>query len=151
MTNSQPVQGLSRLLGPASKARSSYRRSGRDLGLLIGASRALLGIVALVAPRRVARPWIGEEADGPGSTLLARALGGRDLALGLGPLLAARRQASIRGWVEAAALADLVDVSVTLGAFPHLPRRGRWAVLAAAGSATAAGALAAALLESPTR
>jgi hypothetical protein len=115
----------------------------RRLALGVAAARIGLGVVAAVAPTVVARPWIGEEAHGPGAKVLGRALGGRDLALGLGPVLAARRDAPIRGWVEAAALADGVDTVATLVAFRRLPRRGRWLVLATAGGAAAAGVLAA--------
>ena len=73
--------------------------------------------------------------------LLARALGGRDVALGVGVLMALRHEAPARGWVEAGGLADAGDVLVTLAALNELPRRGRWVVLAAA----SAGVLAAAL------
>jgi hypothetical protein len=73
--------------------------------------------------------------------LLARALGARDVALGVGVLLALRHDAPARGWVEAGGLADAGDVLVTLAALKELPRRGRWAVLAAA----SAGVLAAVL------
>lgn len=106
-------------------------------------ARAGLGTVALVAPGVVARPWIGQEADDPGSAVLGRALAGRDLALALGLILADRHDQRIRGWVEAAALADLVDAGITLVAFRNLPRGGRVAVLAAAGGAAVVGLLAA--------
>lgn len=119
----------------------------RGLALWVAAARIGLGLVAAVAPTVVARPWIGDDAHRPGAMVLGRALGGRDLALGLGPLLAARRGAPLRGWVEAAALADLVDTGATLVAFRRLPRRGRWLVLASAGAAAAAGAVAARSLE----
>ncbi len=115
----------------------------RRLALGVAAARIGLGVVAAVAPTVVARPWIGEEAHGPGAKVLGRALGGRDLALGLGPVLAARRGAPFRGWVEAAVLADLVDTGATLVAFRRLPRRSRWLVLASAAGAAVAGGLAA--------
>ena len=86
----------------------------------------------------VARPWVGDD-DGPGGAVLGRALGGRDVALGLGLLLAANHDRHLRGWAEAAALADSVDVAATLLAFDRLPRKGCLAVLAAAGGAAAVG------------
>jgi len=105
-----------------------------------------LGGVAVVAPDLVARPWIGTDADRDGAKVLGRALGGRDLALGIGPVLASRRGGPVRGWVEAAALADLVDVAATLAVFSRLPRRGRWLVLASAAGAALAGSVAARFL-----
>ncbi|MGH9088399.1 MAG: hypothetical protein ACRDYZ_09860, partial [Acidimicrobiales bacterium] len=120
--------------------------AARLLALGVAAARIGLGVTAVVAPTVVSRPWIGSEAEGAGAKVLGRSLGGRDVALGLGPVLADRRRRPIRGWVEAAALADLVDATATLAAFRSLPAKGRWIVLASAGGAAAAGALAAASL-----
>jgi hypothetical protein len=118
-------------------------RMARMLAIAVAGGRAALGVTAMVAPDAVARPWIGDDGRGPGRRVLARALGGRDLALGLGALLAARPDGPLRGWVEAGGLADAGDVAATFLAFRHLPERGRWLVLAAAGGAVAAAALAA--------
>jgi len=118
-------------------------RTARLLALAVAGGRAALGVTAIVAPDAVARPWIGDDGRGPGRSVLARALGGRDLALGLGALLAARPDGPLRGWVEAGGVADAGDVVATFLAFRHLPARGRWLVLAAAGGAVAAAALAA--------
>jgi len=117
--------------------------SARRLALGVAAARVGLGVVASSAPSVVARPWVGDEADRSGAEVLGRALGGRDVALGLGALLAARHGAPLRGWVGAAVLADLVDTAATVAAFGRLPRRGRWLVLASAAAAAAAGVLAA--------
>jgi hypothetical protein len=100
-------------------------------------------VTAVAAPKLVARPWIGAEAGGLGAAVLGRALGGRDIALGLGLLLAARRDRPLRGWAEAGALADLVDAATTAWAFGRLPERGRLLVLASAATAGVTGALAA--------
>ena len=99
-------------------------------------------MTALVAPAVVARPWIGEEATQPGAAVFGRALGGRDLALGLGALLARSDRKSLRGWVAAAFLADMIDAAVTGADFGNLPRQGRLVVLAAACGAAALGAIA---------
>lgn len=77
----------------------------------------------------------------PAATLLSRCLGARDLALGLGAILAMRHEAPVRGWVEAGGMADAADLVSTLMVFPSLPRTSRWAVVAAAGTAAAAGHL----------
>lgn len=111
--------------------------------LAVAAARAALGVVALAAPALVARPWVGE-APGPlGQQVLGRALGGRDLALGLGALLAGRQGGALRNWGEAGAFADAIDAAITVVAFRRLPAKGRWAVLASASGAALAGALSA--------
>ncbi len=95
-------------------------------------------------PRLPSAPWVGrDEADRPSVRLFARALGGRDLALGLGCVLALRKGRRARGWVEAGALADAGDTLATLLAFSSLPRRSRVGILALTiGAALAGGALA---------
>jgi hypothetical protein len=118
--------------------RSDGHAWSRNVAIAVAAGRVALGAVALVSPAVVARPWVGDD-DGPSRAVLGRALGGRDVALGLGLLSAANHDRHLRGWVEAAALADSADVVATLLAFDRLPRKGRLAVLAAAGGAAAAG------------
>jgi hypothetical protein len=117
--------------------------AARRLALALAAGRVGVGGVAVLAPRVMANPWIGERGNDPLAAVLARALGGRDLALGVGVLMASRRGQPLRGWVEAGALADLVDAAVTLAAFGRLPNRGRLLVLAAAGGAAMVGTVAA--------
>jgi hypothetical protein len=61
--------------------------------------------VAFAAPALVSRSWVGGAGGGPSGRVLGRALGGRDLALGLGTLAALRLQAvSRRAMVWDAAL-----------------------------------------------
>ena len=100
--------------------------------------RIALGIVAFAAPTLPARPWVGMDAGRASTKTLARALGARDVALGLGTLLAQRHRSPVRGWLEASALADAGDVAATLAGWGSRPRLGRVGVLAAA----AAGAVA---------
>lgn len=57
----------------------------------LAAARTGIGVVALVSPEVVGRPWVGDAAGTAQGRVLARALGGRDLALGLGALTALRR------------------------------------------------------------
>ncbi len=111
------------------------------LAVSVAGARVALGVVAVAAPVAAARPWVGAATVGPASAVLGRALGGRDLALGLGALLAARRGAPLRGWVEAGGLADWGDVTATLLSFGRLPRWGRWLVLAASAGAAATAAV----------
>jgi hypothetical protein len=157
----------------------------------LAAARAGLGVAALVSPALIARPWVGGEAGaaggeagaaggeagaagggagaaggarGPAARVLGRALGGRDLALGLGALAAlqggrlaaagaaagaapgagAARGAGI--WIGAGALSDSLDVLATATAWDELPAVGRWLVALSAGGAAVSGAIAAWLL-----
>lgn len=106
----------------------------RSLG---GAERLAFGRIAVgaglvVAPGLLLRPWIGADAASPGTRLLARAMGGRDIALGIGLLLAARHEAPVRGWLEAGILADATDAAAALVALRRLPK-GRAVLMALAG------------------
>lgn len=106
-----------------------------------------LGVTALVAPGLPAGPWVGgAESARPSVKLLARALGGRDVALGLGPVLAMRHESPTRGWIEAGGLADAADLVGTLVAWRSLPHRTRLVMLAViAGSLVASRMIATAL------
>ncbi|HUR49526.1 MAG TPA: hypothetical protein VMY88_08395 [Acidimicrobiales bacterium] len=117
----------------------------RQLIRFIGAGRTALGLIALTRPEVPARPWVGRAvASTPGGRVLARALGARDLVLGLGALISGSR-----GWAAAGAGADALDAAVTLGSFSDLPRRGRLLVLGSAGGAAIAGGLAAGVRAAP--
>jgi hypothetical protein len=77
------------------------------------------------------RPWIGAAAESADARLLARTMGGRDLALGVGTLRALGvSDAEARPWVALAGMADAVDAAVTVLAFRRLPTRTRWVILA---------------------
>ncbi len=128
---------------------SLARQPARTLATATAVARGLIGVTAWVAPPAVLRPWIGSSASRPDVGLLARAMGGRDLALGVGALLALRHDAPVRGWLEAGALADAGDLLATGLAFRHLPRRGRWLVLSAAAGGVALTRLAAPSVDAP--
>jgi hypothetical protein len=93
--------------------------------------RVGLGVVAFSAPTLPARPWVGSDASRPAVRTLARALGARDVALGLGTVVALRGGASTSGWLAGSALADAGDAVATLVGWSHRPPLGRIAVLAA--------------------
>jgi hypothetical protein len=101
-------------------------------------ARIGLGVVAFLAPTLPTRPWVGADAARPSAKTLARALGARDVALGLGTLLAQRSGAPVRGWLEASALADAGDVVATVIGWRSSPRLGRVGVLLAASGGAAA-------------
>ncbi|HEY3240911.1 MAG TPA: hypothetical protein VGL92_15185 [Acidimicrobiia bacterium] len=120
------------------------REAARQLAASVAWGRIGLGVTAVLTPSVPLRPWVGREiAWRPRAKLLARALGFRDIALGLGVVMALRQDAPVRGWVEGGGLADAGDLVATLLAFGTLPKFGRWVVLASAAGAVAASGLAA--------
>ena len=79
--------------------------------------------------------------------MFGRALGARDLALGLGALAALQGPGAEPGqaaaWVAAGALSDALDVAASVASWRDLPRVTRWLVAASAGGAALTGAAAA--------
>ena len=118
----------------------------------VAAGRVALGLTALAWPAGPARPWVGTAGDDLAVRVLARALGARDLALGLGALAALRHPPGEPGaagaWVAAGALSDALDVVASLLSWRELPRTGRWLVIASAGGAALTGAAGALALQS---
>lgn len=119
-------------------ARAVLARPG-TVALLIASARVGLGTVCLAAPLRAAR-LAGAHQEADRLAVALRMFGGRDLALGLGALLAARRgPGALRGWTEASALVDLAD-AVAMAA-PTARSVPVWLRLGAIASATSAGLL----------
>ena len=109
----------------------------RLCGIALGAGRVAIGVVALVRPDLMARAWVGAvQAAGPAGVVLGRAAGGRDIALGVGALLASSRRngRGLLGWTVAGSFCDAVDVAATVASWRELPPRGRCAVAGAASS-----------------
>jgi len=109
----------------------------------VAAGRVALGLTALARPSLPARPWVGASADDLAAQVFGRALGARDLALGLGALQALRPGAEpgpAAAWLAAGALSDALDVAASLASWRQLPNPGRWLVAASAGGAALAGA-----------
>jgi hypothetical protein len=116
----------------------------RLCGMALGAGRVTIGVVALVRPDLMARAWVGAaQAAGPAGAVLGRAAGGRDIALGVGALLASSRRdgRGLMGWTVAGSFCDAVDVAATVVSWRDLPPLGRYAVAGAAGSGVLLGAL----------
>ena len=115
--------------------------------LTVAAGRVALGLTALAWPAVPARPWVGASADDLAARVFGRALGARDLALGLGALAALARPGAEPGpaasWVAAGALSVALDVAASLASWRDLPRLTRWLVAASAGGAALTGAAAA--------
>jgi hypothetical protein len=93
---------------------------------------------------------MGAEREPRGTTpLLARMLGGRDIALGLGTVIALDRGKPVRGWLEGAALADAVDCLACLLARTELPPNTVRATASLAGAAAITGILLSRRLDPP--
>ena len=91
----------------------------------------MLGASFLLAPYPILRIWWPEApSSGPIAPGLARGLGARDAALGLGILAAVLRRESSRGWLLAAAGADAADLVLTLTNAWPFGRRTRLLTLA---------------------
>jgi hypothetical protein len=116
----------------------------RHAAAAVAAGRVVLGVAALAQPSAVARPWVGASGGDLGIRVFGRALGARDLALGLGAL-AATCQApdsprSAGAWYAAGSLSDALDFAITVTAWPRLPKVTRWLIAASAGGAAITGA-----------
>jgi hypothetical protein len=105
----------------------------RDMARTNGIGRIALGAGLTLAPALAARSWVGSDASSTGAKVLSSALGARDVALGLGVVLALKNDAPARGWLEGAALADAVDFAATALAGNGIPRASRWGIMALAG------------------
>jgi len=112
----------------------------RPFATAIALTRVVLGLAAVAAPGPAGRAWIGPGASGRDRAVILRALGGRDVALGVGALLALRAGREARRWLLMGAISDLVDTAASAAGFGALPERRRWLVLAASGGAACAGA-----------
>jgi hypothetical protein len=119
------------------------RDTARGVARSLAIGRIAIGLFGLVLPDPLCRLWAGADGDGPGMAMFGRIVGGREIALGLGAVLAVSHDGPVRGWMEAASLADAVDSVVTASRFGSLPRVGRWLfLLGAAGAAVTEAVLA---------
>ncbi len=105
--------------------------------------RIALGLGYTLTPALALRLWPGRppatEADGAMLRMMARSTGGRDIGLGVGALFALKHRSPVRGWLEAAMLADVADAIAIAIAFRHLPRTKALLMLGAALGTAAAG------------
>jgi hypothetical protein len=109
----------------------------RELALWHARGRQLVGAAFVLAPGLAGRAWIGSDASRRPVKVLARAFGARDLAIGLGIVIALDRGAPVRGWLEGAALSDAIDTLASLLAGNSIPPAIRWPCVALGASSTA--------------
>jgi hypothetical protein len=120
-----------------------------EIALWMARGRINFGAAFLLMPGLAGRLWIGDDADRPQVKVLTRALGARDLAIGLGVAIALDRGAPVRGWLEAAALSDAADFAATLLAHGSIPDNARNVAAAVAGASAVTGAVLARALDEP--
>ena len=86
------------------------------LALGLARGRIALGAFMVAAPKRAVRMFFGRPQAVGVEPQLVRMIGARDLALGLGTVIALDKGTPVRGWLEASAFADGWDcVSALLG------------------------------------
>lgn len=79
------------------------------LAMSLARGRMAVGAAAIVAPGLATRVMGDRRGVAGIAPVFARMLGARDIALGLGAVIALDRGKPVRGWLEAAALADTAD------------------------------------------
>jgi hypothetical protein len=113
-------------------------------GRAIAAGRIAAGLGMLLAPRAIARAWVGDL--GPGGEALTRAVGIRDLVMGGIVLHTVDHPQIGPRWVATCAIADAVDGAASVAARRALPSTGAVAIPAVAASAAIVGVAASAAL-----
>lgn len=94
----------------------------RTLARLLACARIGIGAALFAAPQTAARLWLGQPVT-PGGALLARGLGARDLALGVGQLVALDDDGDAGPWLDAGVAADTADALGVMLARRDLPAR----------------------------
>ena len=98
--------------------------------MLFAAGRVAFGAGMLLAPRKVAHGWIGDDVDRPPVVLLVRAVGVRDILIGAGAIVALATNQPAKMWLRAGVAADLADASLTAAYLGKLPRQGALGTIA---------------------
>ena len=91
------------------------------LAMSFARCRIALGAAAVLTPGPATRVIGGRRASEGITPLFARMLGARDIALGLGTVIALDRGKPVRGWLEGSALSDSVDCVACVLARQHMP------------------------------
>lgn len=116
----------------------------RTFATVMGTIRSGVGASLVVAPGWAGRIWVGPDADGPGTKVMARALGARDVVLGSAILAAGRSSdpATAARYIRHGIAADVADVVATGLAFRHLEGKRRLLMPLVAAAVGALGAAA---------
>lgn len=109
----------------------------RQLIRFLAAGRVAIGGALVAAPRKAGGNWIGDAAASRDVMVFTRALGIRDLVLGVGTLQAMGAGDPVRPWVVLGAACDAVDAAATLLAVRRIGLRRALPAIAIAGTAAA--------------
>ena len=105
----------------------------------LAVGRIVIGAALVLAPRRAAAAWIGSDGRRDGTSVLARAVGARDVLLGAMVLHTVDHPEVAPRWLAATAACDAVDFAAGAAVRSELPR-GRGALgMSLAGGAAVAG------------
>jgi hypothetical protein len=107
------------------------------LNTAFGLSRVAFGIVAATVPEKIGETWVGEDANRASNKTVFRAMGFRDIALGIGATEAALRDQA-GPWLAVSLFADIGDVAATLISINRIERKGVITTSVLAGSAAVA-------------
>jgi hypothetical protein len=91
------------------------------LAMSIARCRIAIGAAAILTPGLAARVMGGRRASEGIAPVFARMVGARDVALGLGTVIALDRGKPVRGWLEGSALSDTVDCVACVLAREDMP------------------------------
>ena len=94
----------------------------RDLARMLAWGRIGIGIAGALMPSTLARAWTGRRQPAFPTNMIAKGLGVRDIALGVGLLTALDGSGSAKPWLRAGAAADAADAAGTLGSWSELGR-----------------------------
>jgi hypothetical protein len=111
----------------------------RSTARVLAGGRIAFGAVLLLAPRLVARRWVGELAERPAVLALARSIGIRDLVMGMIALHTVDHPDVGPRWQATCAIVDTTDVVATVAARGDLPTAGALNTALVAGGAAVAG------------
>ncbi|HZA41368.1 MAG TPA: hypothetical protein VFA00_12165 [Actinomycetota bacterium] len=108
----------------------------RDLARILLVARVAVGSTCFLFPRKAVQVWTGEDQESGTAAMAVRALGARDVAIGMGGLRALEEGESPSRWLEAGALSDAADTVGALAVFRSLGKLRRLLFVATAASAT---------------
>jgi hypothetical protein len=110
----------------------------KDTARLLALGRVIIGASIFLFPSTFVRLWTGRRNESYPTNMLARGLGARDLAIGLGTLIALEGSSAAR-WLQAGAVADAGDAIGTLSSIRELGGLKATALLAVEVGAAAVG------------
>ncbi len=105
----------------------------RQRARTLGFARVGIGVTMVALPGLAGRGWLGDHGKTRGAKLLVRAIGVRDIVVGLGTALSSDGDVTrLRRWVRAGAVSDGLDAVGTIVAARRTPKLRALSVLSGA-------------------